>query len=352
MKKLLIILLLLSSVNLKANEQVIVFIHGPIGPLTSFPTSAQEVKELFGKTETSNKTKLSKNIFSRFYQRHVNQCRTDGLHKYQPISDLNLIKFGEGQNKKQLKNFENLFKESFEHANNKNQYVFYTFGWDGRLDAEKRKEWGHILYKQLIKKFKNKPIQIYAHSHGGNVALNLADAEEKYKQNLKIENLVLIGIPVQENSEKLINSKIFKNIFSIYSQGDDLQTAENKLFLKNKSKRRFSEKINNHNLKQIKIECGNKRPGHWELWFYGQPDSNIIQTFIFRKIMYSPKFELFPYPVSTFIPQIIQKIQSDKHLQNEQDFYLNIEKNINKNKFEIQIRPKRSFPLQVEFKKI
>jgi alpha-beta hydrolase superfamily lysophospholipase len=82
-------------------------------------------------------------------------------------------------------------------------FHFYTFGWNGKLDQRKREDAAFKLYDQLIAEIKQlkqkiKPaklvIEILAHSHGGNVALNLAKAEGTHKKRLAIDRLMLFGI--------------------------------------------------------------------------------------------------------------------------------------------------------------
>lgn len=335
----------------KEKNETIIFIHGTLSPLTSVPTTMQELKELFGRTDTAKETKLAENFLSRFYQRHINQTRFDGIHKYQPISNLGLKKLGTGNNKKLTRKFKRLFLQSFNQVNPNKKYSFYTFGWNGRIDKEKRKIWGKILYK-AIKKIRepNSEIQIYAHSHGGNVALNLARAEEKYKENLKIKNLVLLGTPVQKDTRDLIKSDIFEKIFVFYSEKDWLQILENKLLPKDKTRRKFSKGNLPAKAKQIEVECGNKKPTHWELWFYGQTNSNFFQNFIYYSIAYKKNFPIYPYPVSIFIPQVIKNIETNKALKFKQDLYLNIDRTNEKNHFQIQITPKEKTPIQIEFK--
>ncbi|MBD3273050.1 hypothetical protein GF385_01740 [Candidatus Dependentiae bacterium] len=350
-----ILFIILFFLNLNAKKEIVIFIHGSIAPLTSIPTSVDELKELFGQTDTQEKTKFTNNILSRFYQRHLNQSRIDGIHKYQPISNLGLKKFGKGKNKKQLKIFQKLFTQSFKQVNPNLKHEFYTFGWDGRIDEEKRKKWAQILYKKLIKirkKLKKQKettvFQIYAHSHGGNVALNLSDMEKTYNKNLKIKNLVLFATPIQENASNLIKSDIFENIYHIYSEADYIQTMENKIL--SKTQKRFTSNNLPQKLKQIEVESEKQKPTHWELWFYGKMNSNFIQTIIYQNILYKKDFPLYPYPVSVFIPQTIRKINANKNLKNQQDLYLNISRTKKKNNFEIKITPQPKKSIQIEFK--
>ena len=84
---------------------------------------------------------------------------------------------------------------------------FYIFSWSGRLDFNVRLNAAYDLYKELapiisqyIKHYGIQPkIRLLAHSHGGNVALNLARVANT--SNLTIDELVLLACPVQCQTE-------------------------------------------------------------------------------------------------------------------------------------------------------
>jgi hypothetical protein len=122
---------------------------------------------------------------------------------------------------------QNLQKDS----NKSNTYVL--FGWSGMLSRSERKEAGYDFYNALCqlkdKYYKqgiNIKIDIVAWSHGGNVALWLAGAEETNKLGLEIEHLILWGTPMQIETKQFISSKIFKSIISFASQGDWVQNLD------------------------------------------------------------------------------------------------------------------------------
>ncbi len=102
---------------------------------------------------------------------------------------------------------------------------FYFFGWSGGILPKSREKAAYLLY-QSIKHFKC-PIRIIAHSHGGNVALNLAKVVKECRDyNFKVDELILLACPVIALNEDHINSNIFKKIFSFYSTGDRTQTRD------------------------------------------------------------------------------------------------------------------------------
>lgn len=108
------------------------------------------------------------------------------------------------------------------------------FGWDGLLSQRARRAAAERLYTalidyrdQTIKKYGTDPhITILAHSHGGNVALWLADCEQEQKKKLFINRLFMYGTPMQVETGHCIVSPFFKQIFLGYSRGDSIQRRD------------------------------------------------------------------------------------------------------------------------------
>jgi uncharacterized protein YbaR (Trm112 family) len=109
--------------------------------------------------------------------------------------------------------------------------TLYAFGWSGKLSAVARFDAAKKLYHQLmilVEKYKTKwstypPIRIIAHSHGANVALNLALMEQMYKQGLKVHTLLLLACPVQKETMPYVMSEQFEHLYSLYSALDMVQ---------------------------------------------------------------------------------------------------------------------------------
>ena len=131
---------------------------------------------------------------------------------------------------------------------------FYTFGWSGDLNFDVRYQAGKNLYLDLVKLVEEfththgvtPNIRLITHSHGGNVALNLALAQAEYHKNLVVNELVLLACPVQEKTAFLAQDQLFKKIYSLYSSLDVLQVVDPQGLYKNNtidngvfSKRRF-----------------------------------------------------------------------------------------------------------------
>ncbi len=112
--------------------------------------------------------------------------------------------------------------------------TYALFGWSGLLSQKARKDAGYRLYNALIDYQKQQQlngqdearIRLITHSHGGNVALWLAEAEDLYQKGLKIDTLVMLGAPIQEETAAFIGNSIFKSIYLCYSTGDSVQRSD------------------------------------------------------------------------------------------------------------------------------
>lgn len=168
--------------------------------------------------------------------------------------------------------------KSLSKADSKNfaKECFYVFGWSGNLSHQARLEAAKILYDeilQLIKVLKkqniNPIINLITHSHGGNVALNLAvfDNQKDNNPKFQINNLILLACPIQEQTHKLVNHKLFKNVYNIYSTLDLIQILDPQgMHPENKGKKvpLFSQRIFDFcpKLKQAEIKINNYGIGH------------------------------------------------------------------------------------------
>lgn len=110
----------------------------------------------------------------------------------------------------------------------------YLFGWSGDLSPLARQQEAALLYQQL-KQLKAHydfyglalpPITIIAHSHGGNVALNLIKCFEQEPIPIVIDRLILLGSPVQEETAGLLPHPFFKTVFSFHSHTDWAQILD------------------------------------------------------------------------------------------------------------------------------
>ena len=155
------------------------------------------------------------------------------------------------------------------------QETFYIFGWSGKLDSKERKHSARTLYKELTrinnefkKQYGKKPIiRIITHSHGGNVALNLATIKNK-NHELVIDELILLACPVQEETAHLTEDPLFKKIYALHSSLDLIQIIDPQHFHKKATKKTplFSHRYfpPQEKITQTKIKMGKRAITHIE----------------------------------------------------------------------------------------
>jgi hypothetical protein len=148
----------------------------------------------------------------------------------------------------------------------------YMFGWSGKMTFEAREQAARELHTELIdllgcyeKNYGYRPkIRMITHSHGGNVALNLAVVKNEFKTSVDIEELILLACPVQDQTEPFVGDSIFKHVYSLYSNRDFFQVLDAQggyETQRNKAKTYFSRRRFQEfdNLTQVKIKI-NRRP--------------------------------------------------------------------------------------------
>ncbi|MFI5332918.1 MAG: hypothetical protein ACHQVS_02330 [Candidatus Babeliales bacterium] len=213
---------------------------------------------------------------------------------------------------------------------------YYTYGWTGLLSEQQRTQDGTTLYTALVALVENykangiEPhIRLIGYSHGGNICLKVAHAalETGHDNHPTIDELVLLGMPVQSETDYLINHAMFKKVYHIYSRGDRIQKLDFFSLDRFFSRRIFKERKDFQlpdKLIQIQLKCtrntakgktmqraydftspavigGKSRylrdasPGHTELWFFGWTPAN-----------YRGHFPLYPLPSSALVPMIVQ----------------------------------------------
>ena len=233
----------------------------------------------------------------------------------------------------------------------KQKTYYYTYGWSGLLSFKARYYDAQRLYQELIslrdemlKKHNINPkFRLIGYSHGANVCLNLGRIykEEACSKNpLVIDELILLGAPIQRETERLAGCPIFKKIYSFYSRSDCVQKkdllssqqlfskrvfckhrefklpptltqVEVKILTEYKSKKKKSKptkKIRNKkatDLTKKSVIKGsswwlkNMSPGHTELWFMAWTPRN-----------YRINFPLYPVPIACITPYLIQLIET------------------------------------------
>lgn len=227
-------------------------------------------------------------------------------------------------------------------------HFFYTYGWSGLLSAKQRLKEAHYFFDELYAlqqkielMYSQKPkFRIVSYSHGGNLALNLgAIAKKRPEKDLIIEELILIGTPIQHETDYLVCEPTFKHIYNVYSQLDRIQRADCFSFHRFFSGKIFESRkdfIVPENVTQIRIRISqdqfpdqpltleqhlqysgqrrrfrDKSPGHIELWFYGWTPSK-----------YRKDFPLAPLPVAILLPHIIAQLKALREMPTRCTFEL------------------------------
>lgn len=245
---------------LKPNETwVNIFIHGTVGSffsLVNFPSVKKDDFE------------------NSLFQKLCIQTRSNPyFYKDQIISDIGMHQiflndFDSPKTLASTKILEGyaLFNKLAMSSKDKNLYFLY--GWKGFLSQKQRRADAILFYNDILKLKKklkdsgviNPRFRIFGHSHGGNVALNLAgvfyhifqddDFSKKFYSNFEIgdyvkflftesphilelpkskifiDELVMLGTPIQEESSLFIASEIFGKVFNIYSKADTIQGVD------------------------------------------------------------------------------------------------------------------------------
>ena len=294
---------------------VTVFIHGTLLP---FPSWAS-IKHAFSSPREGS---------CSAYQHYINSLRLKSAVCYQPIGLQGLFAINK-KNKKSLSfgayAAKKIFSQVYSYflAHRYADYRFYTFGWSGRLSHKHRKKAASNLYFELVRLREfwrihgyEIDIDLYGHSHGGNVILNLATAESQFstlKELLRIEHAVLLGTPIQKETACFFSASLFKRIYNFYSRGDAVQIADLFSSKKPKSwrrfdhftlKKRYSEKSPSHILKQIECTVGKFKPRHIELWFYKGAGNFLYRDYLIIK----------PYPLLVYMAPVIYYLDEQKEL--------------------------------------
>ena len=219
---------------------------------------------------------------------------------------------------------------------------YYTYGWSGLLSRLARYKDAQLFINALedeVAKFRargfNPKIRLIGYSHGGTLILKLAlvKIKEQLSLNFAIDEAFFFGTPIQYDTDYLISDPVFKKVYNIFSRSDRVQKLD---FFS--SGQFFSDQIIRphcnfeclpEKLTQIEIRVIRKRsekckplnpsdectplvfdgvrctknirnvsPGHTELWFFGWTPLN-----------YRKSFPLYPLPIVSFLPFIINSIK-------------------------------------------
>lgn len=314
---LLFILLHTHAAVARTNEAwITVFIHGTFGIRSqlNLSTFMHILKDTIAHTP---------------YKKVVHQIRNDPFFfKIQAIQDLGLEPIPLC---KKSCSAASLFATLYEKNNTDSsttKNLYYTYGWSGLLSYSERYEEAGRLYEALAKEIskikRTLPkisirVRLVCYSHGGSVALNLAQHFQPQKP-LTIDELILLGTPVQQETATLVQHPLFLKAYNFYSRKDFIQKmdcfSEHGFF----SHRCFKKECLHEKLVQVELKVmANKypnsthfhidrSPNHTELWFFGWTLSSYRKESI-----------TYPIPTAAFIPNLLELIQrtapEKKHLK-------------------------------------
>jgi pimeloyl-ACP methyl ester carboxylesterase len=281
-----------------------VFIHGTMLPIPSLSAFGSSLHRYFSRGRGLRKS---------WYQLYLDKLKTSSTYRYQPSGP-------DGFNPVTTQQCASIaaamYQEFFPES-----CSCYTFGWDGRLSNRHRRKAAHQLYQSLCTEIdrlkancKNLEVMVIGHSHGGNVALYLAHAEQNFKKKLTIDKLVLLGTPVQSETEGYVSASCFKKVYNFFSRGDQIQKIDRISTRDAWSKRKFTP---HENLIQVELRCGKKQPGHAELWLFGGKDNWVCRS----------NLSVAPFPIFAFLPVIIREL--DARYSMPSTINLNIERRDN-----------------------
>lgn len=220
---------------------------------------------------------------------------------------------------------------------NNAQSLYYTYGWSAILSRSARLEDAYTFLCQLnteIDKLRAQglepKVRLIGYSHGGTVILKLALAKQLYciAPHFAVDETYLLGTPIQSDTDYLINDPLFKKIYNIYSRGDRFQKLDffsagqffsERKFMTHCHLPELPSKLTQVEIKLVRkpksngccrtcndTDCcfgtsyrnrRNVSPGHSELWFFGWTPMHYRKT-----------FPLYPLPVVTLLPYIIDAI--------------------------------------------
>lgn len=112
---------------------------------------------------------------------------------------------------------------------------FYLFGWSGILQAEARKKAAQKLahaLKEVKTLYSSQGLEcafrLITHSHGGNVALYMAELSQDQDLDLDftIDELILLACPVQNETASYVKHPLFSSIISAHSHSDIIQLID------------------------------------------------------------------------------------------------------------------------------
>lgn len=276
----------------RPTKNITIFIHGTLMPFLA----------LLNPLKTYTQSIKNKDWYYRCLQalrgdsdlRHDSIILEEGLKKIDPVMLYQLSKLNAKFNPNivpsrgayQAIGAYDMIDKLIHKASSRAPTSYYTFGFNGILSHAHRKEASLKLYEEVqklrtecLKQGYSPIITLCGYSHGGNLALLLAYGELIHKQELKIDNLLLFGTPIQAETAIYAQHPMFGKIYNFYSQGDHIQNNDSFSTSSASSFRTFKELNTAHGLQiassnmyeiRLLIEQNPVVLGHFSYWFFNK----------------------------------------------------------------------------------
>ncbi len=243
-------------------EWLTIFVHGTYGSalsLISFFRLLNDNTKHSWYRSLQKQLRASESLYSGRFMGQRGLCKVD--------CSINLA-----DNKSIVVPIVSAYRAFAQHVNPAINETFFTFGWNGLLSQAERRLEAVRFYNELSNLLKTyhdrgvKPkVRLIAHSHGGNVCANLAGIytilhkkkasvdhdllkdylelfdnletikkDKKHKElytrptnkKLHVDELIIYGTPIQDETEPFFFSPFFGKVFNLYSDNDSIQAAD------------------------------------------------------------------------------------------------------------------------------
>lgn len=224
----------------------------------------------------------------------------------------------------------------------RNNY-YYTYGWSGLLSSKTRYKDAEFFFVSLEDELKKlhaqgiyPRVRVIGYSHGGNVCLNLERIRrDKFPDStMSIDQLLLLGSPIQGETDFLVNGPLFKRVYNFFSHADRIQRLDFFSFDRFFSGRIFTnhkcvclpKKLTQVQIKVMaqsksarccpkkqKLVCNLNNPaiisGQSHLLRDKSPGHSELQFFGWSPVNYRENYPLYPFPTLAFTPIIIHELE-------------------------------------------
>lgn len=326
MKKLSILLALIAIFSDICGVNHIVFIHGTVFPGLTALTNPWDI------TVTQDVASTS------CYREALSMVRKDPFYYESQIMyeiGLHTIDLQQLANNQQYAAYQ--IAHVFKTLSNKHD-AYHVFGWLGELTVKGRKIAAKKLYNDLIKLMQpGDTLTLIGHSHGGNVIAYLAEEELVQKKGLCVLYAYLLATPIQPETAYLFNQPLFKNVISMYSYKDNVQTSDNISTPSRKSHRMLSKYFDNmvqSHTRLLDVEItvhGKSIFGHRAFFYFDQIRVPAFEAFFGHHHFTLDAFKPLPLaalipilePVLHAIPQDVTHLRADMYSSGD-DWYLRL----------------------------